>query len=185
MSRVVVCAVVSGIMFGCAPAGSGAGTGSPSGPTRILPTVGATEIQIAEDGPIVRVVASSPEQVWNALPTVYQSVGITGATADPAARVYGNRRLLARGRLGGQQLSRYLNCGRTSAGYPAADVYRIQLSVTTLVRPAASGRSEVQTEVTASGKSTEGTSTDPVRCASTGALEARIARLLGSDGPSQ
>lgn len=178
MNRTALSFLALATLAACAPAGSGAGT--PSGPSRVMSSGAGVDIKIGEDGGVARTVKATPDQVWAALPGVYEAVGITGGAADPAARVFGNRRVTARRSLGDRPLSRYLNCGRTSSGHPAADVYRVQLSVTTSVRPAADGGSQVQTEVTGSGQDIAGTSTDPVRCASTGALEERIARLLGT-----
>lgn len=179
MTRMVLSALVMAGVSACAPAATGGGAGSTSGPTRVLATGAGAEIQIAEDAPVVRTVPAAPEQVWAALPSVFQAVGITGGAAESGARIYGNRKLVVRRRLADQPVSRYLTCGRTSSGHAAADIYRIHLSVVTSVQPAAGGGSQLQTEVTASAQNTEGTSTTPVRCASTGALEERIARLAG------
>jgi hypothetical protein len=181
MKRAVLSVVMIASTTACASAGAEAGVSSGPASTRIITSGSGADIEFGADAPAAaRVVSMPPDQVWAALPAVYETLDITGGSADSASRTYSARDLRVRRRLGDQPLSRYLSCGNTSAGAPVAVMYRIQLSVTTSVQPAAGGGSRIQTEVSASGQSTEGTSNNRVRCGSTGALEARIAELLGA-----
>lgn len=181
MSRVVSSAFRVAVTTACATAGAGSESSAGPGRARINTIGSEVENQLAGDGPAaVQAVPITPDQVWVALPGVCQALGITGSGADPSTRTYGNRKLLVRRSLGGQALSCYLRSGTNATGMPVAEMHRIQLSVTTSVQPSTTAGSEIETEVSASGQSVEGTTVERVRCASTGALEARIAQLLGA-----
>lgn len=177
MRHVVVLAALAAAA--CAPPGSAA-TSADSGPARIITTGSGAEVRVGGDGPAAAyAVPSAPDEVWNALPGVYTTLGVPEGLRDHTTGTYGNRRHVLRRTLDGKPLSRYLSCGYTATGSPIADSYRVQLSVVTTVKPAAGG-SEVRTEVGATAQSIEGASSSAVPCASTGRLEARIAELLGA-----
>lgn len=116
------------------------------------------------------------DKAWSAYPTVFGELGIEPGLVDPTQHVFGNSGLKMRGTLGRQRLSRYLDCGST-AGMSNADTYDVVLRVISQVFPADAGLASVRTQVeaTAHAGSVAGAS---VRCASTGALEERIAHML-------
>ncbi len=122
-------------------------------------------------------VAAPPERVWPLLPGVYQKLGIPVGANDPATRMLGNRQVtVTSGKLGGQPMSTYLNCGSAEYGGFAANAYRVNMSIASLVRPAATGQSEVQTLIEASATNVRSSQSRAARpCTSTGALERRIA----------
>jgi hypothetical protein len=93
--------------------------------------------------------------------------------ADTIAKVVYNRRLIA-SRIGGQPMSRYLECGGGLTG-PHADSWRITLSYAVFVDAASAGGSRVGVALFATARNPEGVSTSAVACGSTGALEREIA----------
>lgn len=117
-----------------------------------------------------------PERVFGLLSAVYARLGVPVAHNETATRMVGNRQfVVSNGKLGGQALSTYLNCGMADYGGFAANQYRVTMSVMSLVRPAATG-SEVQTLVEATAANVRATQRQPDKpCTSTGALERRIA----------
>lgn len=137
---------------------------------------GSTNISVTRygsSGPSVAVLGASADAAWQALPQVYQELGIPMGTQDPAQRLFGNRKVVASRQLGKQPMSRIVSCGNTAFGAPVADTYRIQLSVLTTVKAQESG-SRLETSVQATA-SQPGVSGSAVECASTGWLEERIA----------
>lgn len=81
--------------------------------------------------------------------------------------------------LGGARLAEYFDCGTGMTGSPNANNFRLRVSLLTSLKPAANGGTLLQTQASAVGTSMEGASKDPVPCRSRGALEARIASLIG------
>lgn len=162
----------------CSSAGAGAAP-TPGGPTRVISTGDGAYVQLAQDtrGTSVQV-AASPEQVWAALPAVYKELGVEPGTVDPASWTFGNARFVASRRFAGEPMANLLRCGSTATGAPISSTYRIRMSLLTHLQPAPEGKTEVSTLVQATASSNEGVSNDPVVCASTGALEERIATEL-------
>ena len=118
----------------------------------------------------------SVDQAWAAVPTVFGELGIEPNVVDTRQHVYGNAGTTHRGKLGTQRLSRYFDCG-TTAGISNADQYDILIRVITQIIPADAGLSALRTQVEATGHA-NATSGQVVRCATTGALEERIAHML-------
>ena len=92
--------------------------------------------------------------------------------ADTIAKVVYNRRLIA-GRIAGQPMSRYLECGGGLTGRHA-DSWRITLSYAVFVDTTSAGTSRVGVALFATARNPEGVSTSAVVCGSTGALEREI-----------
>ena len=122
-------------------------------------------------------VAASPEAVWPALVQVYENLGIEIAGMDPNARAVNNPDMRITRRLGGQRLSRYLDCGSGTIG-GFADHFRIQMSILSQVEALPEGQSRVHTTIEAVGNNPEGTSNTRVPCSSTHQLELRIAEEI-------
>jgi hypothetical protein len=117
----------------------------------------------------------SLDQVWRALPAVYDKLAIPVTQISTTNRVVGNTGFSVRRQLGGVPLTRYFDCGRTQ-DRPSAETYEIQLSALTTVQPKDSG-STVQTTIQATARPVNFAGS-PVNCSSTGALETRIVELL-------
>ena len=117
-------------------------------------------------------------QAFDALPDIYRRLGITQvALVDTTGGVYtvGVRNLRVHGSIGGQQLSRYLDCGSAPMHVPA-NSYDVNLNAATYVTPAGQG-STVHTLVTATAR--DPLSNAPsVECSSTGVFENSIANML-------
>lgn len=161
-------------LIACAPAAPS--TGSAPRPPRVLATGDGAYIDVGSDnaGSSTRVSAST-EQVWAILPEVYRELGIEVGTSDPSSRLLGNQQITASRRFAGEPLTNLLRCGTTATGAPIASTYRIRMSVLTNLQPVSATETGVRTVVQATATNNAGVSTDPVACASTGALEERIA----------
>jgi hypothetical protein len=121
---------------------------------------------------------------FDALPDVYRRLGITQvAVVDTSGGVYtvGVRNLRAHGSIGGEQLSKYLDCGSAPMHLPA-NSYDVNLSATSYVTPAGQG-STVHTLVSATARDPLSNS-PPVECSSTGVFERTVANML-THGPAQ
>ena len=116
------------------------------------------------------------DKAWAAMPTVFGELGIDPNIVDTKQHVFGNAGTTHRGKLGTQRLSRYFDCG-TTAGISNADQYDILIRVITQIIPAGGGLAALRSQVEASARS-GATSGSAIRCASTGALEERIAHML-------
>jgi hypothetical protein len=116
------------------------------------------------------------DKAWSMLPDAYASLSIPLTTLEPQDHLLGNRGLQVRRRLGNTPLSRYINCG-SAQGEESANSYAINLSVITQLQPADSGRTKVTTTVDAVGKPVLFSGED-VHCATTGAIETWISKLL-------
>lgn len=117
------------------------------------------------------------DKAWAAIPTVFGELGIDPNVIDSKQHVYGNAGTNYRRRIGTQRLSRYFDCG-TTAGIANADDYDILVRVITQIIPAEGDLSALRTQIEATGHATA-VSGQVVRCASTGALEERIAHMVG------
>ena len=118
----------------------------------------------------------SVDRAWAAYPAVFGELGIEPGIVDSKQHVFGNAGIKMRNSLGRQRLSKYIECGAT-AGMSNADSYDVIIRVVSQVVPADAGLSMLRTQVEASAHASA-ISGAPVRCVSTGALEARIARML-------
>ena len=116
------------------------------------------------------------DKAWAAIPTVFGELGIDPNVVDSKQHVFGNAGTSYRRRLGSQRLSHYFDCGIT-AGIANADEYDLTVRVITQVIPADAGLSALRSQIDATGRATA-TSGQVVRCASTGALEERIAHMV-------
>jgi hypothetical protein len=118
----------------------------------------------------------SVDKAWAAIPTVFGELGIEPNVVDSKQHVFGNAGHTYRGKLGTQRLSRYFECGAT-AGISNADQYDIVVRVITQIIPAEAGLSALRSQIEATGHA-NATSGQVMRCATTGALEERIAHML-------
>lgn len=164
-------------LVACAPAAPS--TASAPRPARVIETGDGAYLDVGSDnvGSSTRV-SASPEQVWAVLPEVYGEIGIEVGTSDPSSRLLGNQQITASRRFAGESLTDLLRCGTTATGAPIASTYRIRMSLLTNLQPVSATETEVRTVVQATATNNAGVSTDPVACASTGALEERIAAAI-------
>ena len=130
--------------------------------------------------------AAPPGRAFEALKTVYTELEIPGLQSDPTTGRVGNTDFWKSRRLGSEAMSNYLNCGESFTG-PAANSYRIYISLVSIVRADGKGGSELETAFHAQAQNMEGTSADRVPCGSTGRLEERIRKsvLLKLGAPTE
>ena len=119
----------------------------------------------------------APSRVFAALKSVYEDLGVPPAINDPTTGRLGNTDFYKTHKLGIVPISTYLNCGESIMG-PAADHYRVYISVISLVRPDGKGESELETALSAQARNMEGTTSELVSCGTTGRLEQLIRQLL-------
>jgi hypothetical protein len=123
------------------------------------------------------VVPAPPNRVFDATKLVYEELGIPPGLHDPATGRVGNMDFWKQRRLANEPLSSYLNCGESFTG-PAANSYRIYISLVSMVRPDGKGGSELETAFHAQAQNMEGSSSDRIACGSTGRLEERIRKTV-------
>lgn len=140
---------------------------------RVMGNSGLTQITTTAVGDVrVGTVERPFAEVWQALPQIYESLGIDVASRDEATGTMGNPGFRARRRLGSTPISRFLDCGRSQGG-PSADTYDIHFSVMTEVRKDTDQKTTVSTRVEAVARPVN-FAAEPVRCSSLGELENRI-----------
>ena len=130
-------------------------------------------------------VAAPIDKVWPALVLAYAEMGIEPAVVDREAGRYGNANFQAPRRINGRPLAQFYHCGSGLTG-PNIDSGRLTANVVTTLRPGTEpGPTLASTYATGTLRRNDGTSTDPIVCASTGALEESLRqsierRLAGS-----
>ena len=169
-------------LAGCVSTAPAPSTGAtPTRTTTSVTTGGGANLDIAmyaDNAASTTTVQAPIERVWAVLPAVYEQLQIPVGTVDPTARAIGNQRLQAKsGRIAGERASSFLTCGSTAFGGPVADTYQVNASLLTSLQPGQAGSTQVQTMLEASATQ-RGVSGAPVRCATTGQLEQRIATLI-------
>lgn len=122
-------------------------------------------------------IAATPARTFEAVKAVYTELGIPPGTNDPATGRFGNLDFWKSRRLADQPMSTWLNCGESFTG-PAANNYRIYISLLSIVRPDGKGASELETAFHAQAQNMEGTSGDRIPCGSTGRLEERLRKAV-------
>ena len=119
------------------------------------------------------------DRAWALLPLAYEAAGLPLSTLDSEKRLLGAGGVRTQGRLGGTWLSRYVDCGTAATGLPNADSYAVTLDVATQVDARADGaNAALGTIVRATARPASTSTSNPVNCVSTGALEHRIAELV-------
>lgn len=126
---------------------------------------------------------ASMDKVWPALILGYADLGIEPSVADREAGRYGNGNFVAPRRLAGRPLSDFFSCGSGLTGL-YIDSGRLMANVVTTLQPAPDGTTTAVTYASGTLRRNDGTSTEPIVCASTGALEEQLrggieARLAG------
>ena len=119
-----------------------------------------------------------PDEVWAAMPAVYEELGIEINLRDPTARVVGNNNFRPR-RIDGARNSRYLDCGYGSTAVPHADGYDVTASLIATVRSGDESGTLLETLFTGSARARE-VSGGNVSCSSKGTLERRMVEILSS-----
>lgn len=114
------------------------------------------------------------EVAWPALKAVFEELKIPTPEVSETTKTLRNLRFVVSRRLGGERLSRFLDCGRSATG-PNANSHRLELEIASRVVALGDGKSRIDTEITGTGTNMEGTSNNRVLCTSNHQLELRIA----------
>jgi hypothetical protein len=122
-------------------------------------------------------IAVAPSRVFDVLKPVYEELGVPIGLNDPSTGRFGNPDFQKTRKLGTEPISSYLNCGSSIMG-PAADNYRVYMSVVSLVRPDGHGETDLETAFIAQARNMEGTTSSLVACGTTGRLEDLIKRRV-------
>ncbi|HSL71139.1 MAG TPA: hypothetical protein VK864_12915 [Longimicrobiales bacterium] len=174
----------SAIWLGCLLSAACAASGRPPGNIDGSPF---EAVVVTDRGENVRIVvdrtpseqrmAAPVKRAWAALADVYDALGIPLGFADPRAYRAGNEQFVLVRRAGNDPLSKFFRCGLGPAG-ALADRGRITAAIITELRPLGTDSTLVLTQLQARAAAVDGTNTEPVICATTGALESAIVGLL-------
>lgn len=184
--RLVIAGSLTGMLGACASSGTPSPDDHP--PTdRVITTDQNGQVIRTTDyytGTQARINAP-PSSVMATLSQVYPDLGIPIGTMVTATGKIGNSNYRVPGhRLKDLPLSRVVECGQESVSGSRADVDEITLSVVSTIKPVGDSGSIVSTFLTASAR-VLGTSSDPIHCATSGALERminnRVMKALGGD----
>jgi hypothetical protein len=113
---------------------------------------------------------------WTKLSKAYADLGIPLTLVTPADHVLGNEGMRRTHTLANDRLSSFLDCG-VGGGGANADMYGINMSVMSQLQPVTDGSTQIATMVQATAAPLS-FGTSPVVCATTGALEVRIAAMV-------
>ncbi len=185
--------VIAGSLSGMLAACASGGTPSPDehAPTdRIVTTDQSGRVIHTTDyySGTQALIHAPPSSVMALLSQVYPDLGIPIGTMVPDNGQIGNTSYRVPGhRLKTMQLSRILDCGQESVAGSRADADEITLDVLSTIKPVGDTGSVINTYVSAIARPF-GTSSDPVTCASSGALERiineRVVKALGGSAPN-
>jgi hypothetical protein len=159
----------------CASAGSS--SAPPQAPQTVFVPGGANLRIAGNDEANVHTIPFSVDQVWRALPGVFDSLGVPLAAIDPKAHTMGNSGFKVRGRLKSVPLSRFIDCGTSTQVGSNADNYDVNLTVLVEARPAESGSSKVIVTFQALAKPAN-FSQEYSQCSSKGVFETRFVDIL-------
>lgn len=122
-------------------------------------------------------VSGNRDSIFAALETVFTELKIPVQLNDPKQGLLNNLNADISRRLGGQPLSRYIDCGRGFSGNNA-DYYRITLAVSAWLDPNVGEPKNLYVAIAATGRDPAGSKSAYSMCTSRGALERRIAERV-------
>lgn len=145
------------------------------GVTRIEGVAGTTEIRTVHSAAagVETPIRADADKAFGVLQGVYEGLGLTVNTLISSSRTLGVRNARAPRRVGGQPLSRLIECGNDATGMANADSYAVTFTTLSRVTAAGPGASLLVTQVVASAKPMS-TSGNEVHCSSSGRLEQAI-----------
>jgi hypothetical protein len=163
-------------LAGCAAEAATARTTAAGRAPEIRPEVNSGagyEFVIARsDRTVSLTLPASLEEAWQGLIAAYDRLGIPVTDLDTGRREIGNANLAVRGFIAGEPLGGFIDCGRILGG-PAANTYRVRLSILSSLRGVSPREVTVSTLMTATAAD-PASSGAPVACTSNGKLEERI-----------
>jgi hypothetical protein len=160
-------------------ASSGSSSAPPPAPQTVYAPGGANLRIAGNDEANVHTLPFPVDQVWRALPVVFDSLGVPLATVDPKTRTMGNSGFKTRGRLKSVPLSRFIDCGSSTQIGSNADNYDVNLTVLVESRSAESGSTKVIITFQALAKPAN-FSQEYSQCSSRGVFETRFVDILNA-----
>ncbi len=124
------------------------------------------------------VIAAPVDKVWEAVASSYMALGVARTFVNQQTGEQGNPKLVMSRRFFNQSVSSYLNCGDDPFSGPNANAHPVTVSLITRVRPEANG-STIETLLNGTVTKT-GANSGAIYCATTGALEEHIAKMVAS-----
>lgn len=161
------------IATGCASAGSGGPVRADSGSLEI-PGVGTVETFTPVET-LEQTVDATEAEIWPYLPAIFEQLDIEVTEVKEAQRIFGNPRFRP-GRIEGERLSRYVDCGRDHGG-AYADQHEVWLTFMVQLLRAPDGGTEVSTLLTGSARP-RSVNASELPCRSKKVLEARLIELI-------
>jgi hypothetical protein len=121
-------------------------------------------------------VLAPPSATYAALRAAVDTLKIPLVMADSVHMLLYNPGFDARARLAGKFMHWWWHCGSGMTG-DYADTYRMTIAYAIMVEPTPDGYSRVGLAFVSGAENTEGVSTEPIPCGTTGALEQQILKL--------
>lgn len=157
----------------CASSGPKTDSGISRPTERIVASDRQGMIRTSETANARAAIAASPSRVTTVIKSVFDELGIPGATVDAASGRISAPTFTKTRKFGNENLSMYFNCGDSLNGN-IANTYRLYISVTSAVRPDGKGGTELETVVSGAAADMGGSSSGRIPCGSTGHLEELI-----------
>ncbi|HYC51904.1 MAG TPA: hypothetical protein VEB19_12400 [Gemmatimonadaceae bacterium] len=176
--------LLSAVVVACAPRNTPPEVAPPAQTVRVTGAMGtgtAVNSSTRTSGTYdVRIdtIAVKLDQVWKTLPAVYGALEIPISEFDAEKNLVGNGGMKVYRRLGQNQLTKILDCGRTQIGQNA-DSYEIIMSVITTLAKVDSASTVVYTNIEASGQPMNYAG-GQTRCRTKGELEKQLMLMLES-----
>jgi len=138
------------------------------------------DLTTVEDKNVMLIPILAPiDSVWKVLPGVFVELGVDPGTVDQSQHYIANTSFAVRRTLGNTRVSKYVECGGTVSG-KTADQSSVTLSLTVQVVADSGGISQLRMQF--DGFATmDGAVANRIHCASTGQLEARVARMVNDE----
>jgi hypothetical protein len=148
--------------------------------TIVTPTGGRIVVTSVGDKNVRAVTVLAPvDSVWKVLTGVYIDAGVEIGSVDQQQHYISNTSFVARHSLGGTQVSRYMDCG-SIMGAKTADQATVTMSLIVQVVPDSGEISQLRTQFEGYAIM-DGAVANRITCTSTGAFEARIARMVNDE----
>ncbi len=116
------------------------------------------------------------EHVWAVLPSIYEELEIPLGFFEQDRMALGNRGFNPK-TIGGDRMSKYLDCGASTTGRPFADAYQVEMFLVTRVDGVGEDKTRIRTEVYATALARD-TGTNRIQCPTKGTLERLISEMI-------
>ena len=169
-------------LAGCAGGGTAGPAAAPTVTSVVQPQefhtpTSSYDMTTVEERTVVTSTILAPaDSVWAVLGSVFLELGIEPGTVNNQEHYLANTSFRVQRKLGGVSLARYLDCGSSATG-PVATQSQITMSLSVQVLYDSAEVSRLKSQVNGYAVA-EGAVSARTHCASSGQLEARIARMV-------